>query len=158
MWATSFSVVQNTTFGLSPPGRRLSARRNSYPSIFGMFQSSRTASGRLRWQASSACSPSSASVISKSSPSRIRRATLRMTLESSTTKQLFIATSLLSLRTYCADSALSCGQCFAAHIENPINVENNEKLSIETMNTSRDACKTDVEVDRIGLAHVVVEL
>ena len=29
MWATSFSVVQNTTFGLSPPGKRRSTRRNS---------------------------------------------------------------------------------------------------------------------------------
>ena len=29
MWATSFSVVQNTTFGALPPGSRRSARRNS---------------------------------------------------------------------------------------------------------------------------------
>src|SRR5450759_3141083 len=42
-------------------------------------------------QASSACSPSSPSTISNSSPSRIRRATLRMTLESSTIKHVFIA-------------------------------------------------------------------
>src|SRR3954466_11185703 len=56
-----------------------------------MFQSSRTASGKPRLQASSAFSPSSASIILKSRPSRIRRATLRMTLESSTTRQVFIA-------------------------------------------------------------------
>src|SRR6202044_2798651 len=29
MWATSFSVVQNTTFGRSPPGSRRSTRRKS---------------------------------------------------------------------------------------------------------------------------------
>src|SRR5258708_31999813 len=59
-----------------------------------MFQSSNTASGIWARQTSSACSPSSASTIWNSRPSRIRRATLRMTLESSTTKQVFITTSL----------------------------------------------------------------
>src|ERR1041384_3775493 len=56
-----------------------------------MFQSSRIASGISRRHASTACWPSSASEILKSNPSRMRRATLRMTLESSTTKQLFMA-------------------------------------------------------------------
>src|SRR5215204_3733120 len=56
----------------------------------GMFQSSNTASGSPRLQTSSAFSPSSASMIWKSRPSRIRRATFRMTLESSTTRHVLI--------------------------------------------------------------------
>src|SRR3974377_1087763 len=64
-----------------------------------MFQSSRIASGSLRRHAFSACSPSSASSICNSSPSRMRRATLRMTLESSTTKQVRIDYSSYPL--YC---------------------------------------------------------
>src|SRR5471030_344163 len=58
-----------------------------------MFQSSRMASGSPRLQTSSAFSPSSASTIWKSSPSSIRRATLRMTLESSPTRHVFISAS-----------------------------------------------------------------
>src|SRR5215467_13087762 len=117
-----------------------------------MFQSSSTASGIWLRQTSSACSPSSASVISNSSPSRMRRATLRMTLESSTTKQLFIATSLLSILTYRAsrrarfELAASRGQSLGAHVEHAIDVENNEQLSIQTMDTCRHARKTNVEV------------
>src|SRR3954453_22749101 len=61
----------------------------------GMFQSRRTASGISRLQTSSAFSPSSASTIWKSRPSRIRRATLRITLESSTTRHVFIFGLLL---------------------------------------------------------------
>src|SRR3954453_20891285 len=58
--ATSFSVVQNTTLGWSPPGMRRRLPRNSKPSITGMFQSSRIASGRRRLQACRSFSPSSA--------------------------------------------------------------------------------------------------
>src|SRR4051795_1400919 len=61
-----------------------------------MFQSSRIASGSPRLQTSSAFSPSSASMIWKSSPSRMRLATLRMTLESSTTRHVFILASASS--------------------------------------------------------------
>src|SRR6185312_15783511 len=59
----------------------------------GMFQSSSTASGRPRLQISSAFSPSSASTIWKSNPSRMRRATFRITLESSTTRHVLIVAS-----------------------------------------------------------------
>ena len=55
IWERSFSVVQNTTFGESPPGSRRSALRKSMPFITGMFQSSRTASGIAERHASSAC-------------------------------------------------------------------------------------------------------
>src|SRR5471030_1246674 len=61
--------------------------------MIGMFQSSRIASGSPRLQTSSAFSPSSASEILKSRPSRIRLATFRMTLESSTTRHVFILAS-----------------------------------------------------------------
>ena len=53
MWSRSFSTVQNTTTGASPPGSWRSWRRKSRPSITGMFQSSRMASGMaVRHQAS----------------------------------------------------------------------------------------------------------
>ena len=91
MCSISFSVVQNTTIGTSPPGVALSALRNSMPSITGMFQSSSTPSGILRLQASRASLPSAASSISNSSSWSIFRATKRMTLESSTTRQVFMA-------------------------------------------------------------------
>src|ERR1700738_2422110 len=58
-----------------------------------MFQSSRIASGTPRLQTPSAFSPSSASRILKSSPSRMRLATFRMTLESSTTRHVLILAS-----------------------------------------------------------------
>src|ERR1700730_11289403 len=58
--------------------------------MIGMFQSSRIASGNPRLQTSSAFSPSSASTIWKSRPSRMRLATFRMTLESSTTRHVLI--------------------------------------------------------------------
>src|SRR5690349_12164597 len=60
--------------------------------MFGIEASSSTASGNLYSQILSACAPSSASEISKSSRSRMRLATLRMTLESSTTRQVFMTT------------------------------------------------------------------
>src|SRR5208282_945753 len=61
-----------------------------------MFQSSRIASGNPRLQTSNAFSPSSASTIWKSNPSRIRLATLRMTLESSTTRHVLMFASASS--------------------------------------------------------------
>src|SRR3569623_1040622 len=60
----------------------------------GMIHASSTASGRPRVQTSLAFSPSAASMISKFRPSRIRRATLRITLESSTTRHVFMLPSI----------------------------------------------------------------
>jgi hypothetical protein len=65
---------------------------------FGMFQSSRMPSGIRFRHASTASSPFSASAISNSSPSRILLATLRMTLESSITKNVFMVSSLHASR------------------------------------------------------------
>src|SRR6185369_14752568 len=90
MCAMSFSVVQNTTLGWSLCPRWRSRRRNSIPLITGMFQSSRTTSGILASQRVRASCPSPASSTSNSRVSRICLATLRITLESSTIKQLFM--------------------------------------------------------------------
>src|SRR5476651_2165899 len=106
-----------------------------------MFQSSRIASGNWRLQASSACSPSSASSILKSSPSRIRRATLRMTLESSTTKQVFIIVPhhvYLQVRpaNYCQfefKSSLSCSSLFRAYIKHAIDIDQQQQLPVQAV-------------------------
>src|SRR3954468_11341670 len=60
------------------------------PLITGMFQSSRTTSGILASQRDKASWPSPASSTSNSRVSRMCLATLRITLESSTIKQLFM--------------------------------------------------------------------
>src|SRR5205085_6695773 len=90
MCATSFSVVQKTTLGLSPPACLRSATMNSMPLITGMFQSSRIRSGIASAHLPSASSPFSASLTSKPKLSTIWRETLRITRESSTIRQLFI--------------------------------------------------------------------
>src|SRR5687767_12792791 len=102
-----------------------------------MFQSSRIASGNCLRHASSACSPSSASTIWNDIPSRMRRATLRMTLESSTTKQVFIFVphslsrgsgryrgSRIDARYSRCDGAI-------ADRKHPIDIEQNEQLTLE---------------------------
>src|SRR6185436_7596939 len=100
-----------------------------------MFQSSSTASGNALRQCSSATCPSSASMILKSSPSRIRRATLRMTLESSTTKQVFIAPppSQNAARTSPAVRYTLCSRChrFGGGIQHIVHVEYDHQLTVE---------------------------
>src|SRR5215470_704560 len=128
-----------------------------------MFQSSRTASGSWRWHSPNACSPSSASVISNSKPSRIRRATLRMTLESSTTRQVFIAASFFpcgqsAVPRCCSHPRLSRRERIAAHVEHAIHVEDDEKLSFQPMYAGRDAREARVEIDRVCFAGVVRKL
>src|SRR5215471_10799448 len=128
-----------------------------------MFQSSRTASGSWRWHSPNACSPSSASVIANSKPSRIRRATLRMTLESSTTRQVFIAASLFPCGSpqshdVVSHPRLSRRERIAAHVEHAIHVEDDKKLSFQPMHAGRDARETRVEIDRVRFAGVVVQL
>src|SRR3990170_4743413 len=97
-----------------------------------MFQSSRIASGRPRLQTSSAFSPSSASMIWKSRPSRIRLATLRMTLESSTTRHVFILvifSQLGGLRSRCERGP---GHDF----EHAIDVEHDHELAVEAVHAA----------------------
>src|SRR5215470_7887294 len=99
-----------------------------------MFQSSRIASGNCRLQTSSAFSPSSASMIWKSRPSRMRRATLRMTLESSTTRQVLISASNSTRYegTFAfpfllfASGRLRVGR----HFEHAVDVEDDHELSV----------------------------
>src|SRR5882672_10047588 len=126
-----------------------------------MFQSSSTASGMPTRQTSSACSPSSASLISNSSPSRIRRATLRMTLESSTIRQVFIAPSLrcraggpaplfhAAIQIPCR---ASCRLGPGTDLEHTVDIENDEQAPIEPIHARRDTSEPAVEIDRVVLA------
>src|SRR5438477_4967766 len=127
-----------------------------------MFQSSNTASGSSRWQCASACSPYSASLIWNCSPSRMRRATFRITLESSTTKQVFMTVPLrLVGRMRAADgpsSRQSGRDGVRSHIKHPINVENHQQLAIEPVHAGRHPRQARVEVDRIGLPGFLGEL
>src|SRR5215510_10272056 len=127
-----------------------------------MFQSSRMAPGISRLHSSSACWPSSASLLLKFSPSRIRRATLRMTLESSTTRQVFIVPySPPTHQRLCARSAspsMSRGQGVAGRLQYAINIEDHHELPVETMHTARNAGEVLIEIDGIRLARPVGEL
>src|SRR5215475_383928 len=155
MCATSFSVVQDTTFGTSPPGMRRRLPRNSYPSITGMFQSSSTASGIARLQISSAFSPSSASTIWKSRPSRIRRATFRITLESSTTRHVLIVASYFpdplwdivfrrqrGLRRLCRHQ-------IGREFKHAIDIEDDHEMAIEPVDPTGELGHARIEVDGI---------
>src|SRR4051812_25630607 len=122
-----------------------------------MFQSSSTASGISARHASSACKPSSASPILKFIPSRIRRATFLMTLESSTTKQVFIAASLFpALRPPL--SLVSCRHRAGLEVEHTLDVEDHQQLAIQSVYAGRHACQPLVQVDGIALAGVVRKL
>src|ERR1043165_204215 len=126
-----------------------------------MFQPTSTAAGLVPRHCSSACCPSSASVILKSRPSRMRRATLRMTLESSPTRQVFMAPHLLpgsvpGLRS--AALSLLCGQRLRRAIEYVIDVENDHELSIEAMHASGHPREPRIEIDRVRLQRRLAEL
>src|SRR5258708_26737600 len=131
-----------------------------------MFQSSRMASGSPRLQTSSAFSPSSASAIWKSSPSRMRRATFRMTLESSTTRHVFIL-GLYSLsrisnqRFHVSASRLlpvSRRQHVGHDFEHAIDVQHHHQLPVEPVNLASHLRHPGIEVDRIHLATVACKL
>src|SRR6478609_3637595 len=120
-----------------------------------MFQSSRIASGSCRWQAPSACSPSSASTMSNCMPSRMRRATFRMTLESSTTKQLFI--THCSFCNLLAPTVASNGDGAVLDVQNAIDVQHNHELAFESVNPAGDAPQTRVEIGGLRFAGVVAK-
>src|SRR5579859_2954582 len=120
-----------------------------------MFQSSNTASGIERLQASSAFSPSSASTIWKSRPSRIRRATFRMTLESSTTRHVLMAASLVfSSPTgtfpfqFAAPDALR-GLCIRREFEHAIDIEDDHELAVEAVDAAGELGHAGVEIDGV---------
>src|ERR1700761_7512585 len=130
-----------------------------------MFQSSSTASGMERLHASSAFSPSSASTIWKSKPSRIRLATFRMTLESSTTRHVLMAASYFRIPTgdifiptssYGAvKSSVSRCLCIRHQFEHAIDIEDDHELAVEAMHTAGELGHAGVEIDGVLLAAVV---
>src|SRR3954451_5827445 len=127
-----------------------------------MFQSSRIASGSPRLQASRAFSPSSASTIWKSSPSRIRLATFRMTLESSTTRHVLIFSlySFQSRRDVSLPVTPSCRAALRSQqgrydFEDPIDIEDDHELTIEPMHAAGQLRQTRIEIDGIFLAAIV---
>src|SRR4051812_41465917 len=119
-----------------------------------MFQSSSTASGMRMRQPWSPCSPSPASAISKSSPSRIRRATFRMTLESSTTRQVFISSSSLCWRVRPARFSVSSRLGAPADLEHTIDIEDDKQAALEPVHPRRNAGELGIEVDWIVLSAV----
>src|SRR6266581_1012049 len=128
-----------------------------------MFQSSSTASGRPRLQISSAFSPSSASMIWKSRPSRIRRATFRMTLESSTTRHVLIFGLYFSRGTFpfqvfstLALGLLCCLQ-LGHDFEDAVDVEDDHELAVEAVDAAGELGHAGIEVDGIFLAAIVAE-
>src|ERR1700754_2071476 len=128
----------------------------------GMFQSSRIASGSFWRQAVSACSPSSASMIWKSRPSRMRRATLRMTLESSTTRQVLISASNSSRYegTFAFPFLLFVSSRLRVrrHFEHAVDVEDDHELSVEAVDAAGELGHAGIEIDGVFLAAVVGEL
>src|SRR6266566_4682114 len=132
----------------------------------GMFQSSRIASGNPRLQTSSAFWPSSASRIWKSRPSRMRLATFRITLESSTTRHVLISASACSRsqkgRFHCNSSlrtlpAILCRQHVRCDFEHAVDVEYDHELTVEAMYAAGEFCHAGVEVDGVFLPAVVGE-
>src|SRR6188474_246340 len=121
-----------------------------------MFQSSRIASGSASWHAPSACSPSSASVIAKSRPSRMRRATFLMTLESSTTKQLFITP--YSFEPLLALNVSSCGNGAILDVQHAVDVEHDHELALEPIDAGGHPRQAGVEIRRVCLAGRVPKL
>src|SRR5216683_2284358 len=117
-----------------------------------MFQSSSTASGSPRLQTSSAFSPSSASTIWKSRPSRIRRAILRTTLESSTTRHVFIFRPTFRTNSACQ---LCCERGLGHDFEDAIDIEDDHELAVETVDAAGELGHAGIEVDGVFLAAVV---
>src|SRR6202171_167361 len=135
--------------------------------MIGMFQSSRIASGSPRLQTSSAFSPSSASRMWKSRPSRIRLATFRMTLESSTTRHVLILASTSSQfrmgRLHCNSSSreyllpTSCCQHIRCDFEDGVDIEDDHELPVEAMHAAGKLCHAGIEVDGVFFAAIVGE-
>src|SRR5271170_4146831 len=126
--------------------------------MMGMFQSSRMASGNPRLQISSAFSPSSASTIWKSRPSRMRLATFRMTLESSTTRHVFIVVAFILRKPvgyFHYVHQILCCHHVRRNFEHPINIQDDHQLAVEAMHAAGKPGHAGIEVDRIFFAAVV---
>src|ERR1700690_2931022 len=130
----------------------------------GIFQSSRMASGNPRLQTSSAFSPSSASTIWKSSPSRMRLATFRMTLESSTTRHVLIFSlcffqipnGTFPFPTVSASlPPVLCRQHVRHDFEDAIDIEDDHELAVEAMDAAGELGHAGIEVDGVFLSPLV---
>src|SRR5215207_2039949 len=87
-------------------------------------------------------------------PSRIRFATLRITLESSTTRQVFMMSLTLPLADWPAFLAASCGQFQRFKIEQPVDIENHEQFVLEPVDAGCDTFQPVIEINRHGLCGV----
>src|SRR5438552_13555421 len=140
----SFSVVQKITFGSVPPALPRSARKNDGPSMTGIFQSRRMASG-IPWpQRSSASIPSPASETLNASSSRMRRAILRTTPESSTTRQVFIVvTPFVATARKASGSERGGNAC-----ECPLDVEDEKQLAGHAVDAGEYPDPASIDIDR----------
>src|SRR5690242_13568459 len=121
----------------------------------GMFQSSSTASGSARLHASSAFSPSSASTISKSISSRMRRAIFRTTLESSTTRQVLISVSPVGSFGPHHLRVSGSGRRLRGEFEHAVDVEDDHQMAVEPVDTAGELGHAGIEIDGVFLAAVL---
>src|ERR1051326_602955 len=147
MCARSFSVVQNTTTGVSPPAVPRSVRRKSMPFITGMFQSSRITSGICLRHASMASLPSAASSMAKCKSSSMRRATFRTTFESSTMRQDFMPRFSLA---YSIDGPSGRSRS-RGQIQRLRHVEHDQQIAVETVAARGYLAPDRVEGHRVAL-------
>src|SRR3954470_20792135 len=105
-------------------------------------------------------------MIWKSRPSRIRRATLRMTLESSTTRQVLMFSPLLlsvpggtsPVQTKISSPAA----CLRRHqvgcdLQHAIDIEDDHEVSVESVDAAGELGHAGIEVDGVFLAAGVRE-
>src|SRR4029434_7583093 len=90
----------------------------------------------------------------------MRRATFRMTLESSTTRHVFI----LGLDLHQIPRGMfpfqirsSCRHQIRHDFENAIDVEDDHELAVEPMNTAGERVRAVIEMDGVVLAAVIVK-
>src|SRR5579883_480488 len=125
------------------------------PFITGMFQSSRTTSGILRRHASMAILPSAASSMAKCRSSRMRRATLRTTRESSTTRQDFMPR--YSSPDACRIMNTSGGVRTDGKVEHARDVEDDQQSLVQPIDPAGDLAPYRIERRRIALGGVGTE-
>jgi hypothetical protein len=114
-------------------GRRRGGRELK-PSITGMFQSSRTASGMARLHASSAFAPSSASMMLKPISSRIRRAIFRTTPDHRRQDRFSFFGSFRTMGS--TPTGLSPRGLFGHDFQDAIDVEDDHELAVKAMDAA----------------------
>src|SRR3954466_1214861 len=119
--------------------------------MFGMFQSSRITSGMLAAQASRAALPSSASLTLMPRSSMIRRATFRITAESSTTRQVISCGAFMIV----SSSRLGAG---GREAQERVHVEDHQEAPVEAVDAGGEVAEAGIQVDRHRLAAVGPEL